>query len=417
MQPLAGLKVIDLSHVLAGPFCSYQLALLGADVIRVDNPRGRDMVRFAGPDPARREQGLGPGFLMQNAGKRSVAIDLKDPRGRQILERLLADADVMVENYRPGVLARLGFDPATLRRRFPRLVCCSITGFGQHGPMAGYPAYDHVLQGISGMMAANATDDGRPRRIGFPLIDYITGLLAAFAVVSAIQARHRSGEGALIDVSMLQAALVTMGPLVAGPLTGFVPPPRRGDRAASGSPFSGMFETADGAFLGLAANTPAQAQALCTALDLPELAADPGFALWRDDAAYVERVQSTLATLFAGGAADDWERRLAEAGVPAARVRSVAEILGETQVADGGFLRQVQSGPGLADPPDVPGPGFRLSAGAADASPQPSPLMPPPRPGEQTRELLRGLGYDESELAALREAGVVAWPAPGRVVS
>lgn len=407
MQPLDGLRVIDLSHVLAGPFCSYQLALLGADVIRIDNPAGRDMVRFAGPNPEQRAQGLGPGFMMQNAGKRSLALNLKDPRGRRILEQLLADADVMVENYRPGVLARLGLAPERLRGDFPRLICCSITGFGQDGPMAGYPAYDHMLQAVSGMMAANATDDGRPRRIGFPLIDYITGLLAAFAVVSALQARHQSGQGVLIDVSMLQAALITIGPLLAGPLTGFVPPPRRGDRAASGSPFSGMFAAADGHFLGLAANTPAQAEALCAVIDRPDLTAQPGFARWAEDPDYVALVQDSLSTVFAGRPAADWERALGAANVPAARVRSVAEIITEPQVTDGGFLRTVAPGPGLPAPPPVPGVGFSLQGGGAQA---PTALAPPPRPGAQTRELLTGIGYGDDDLVRLRGDGVIAWP-------
>ena len=194
MTPFEGIKVLDTSHVLAGPFCSYQLGLLGAEVIRVDNPDGRDMVRYGGNDPKLGGRGLGPGFVMQNAGKRSISLNLKEPRAVDIFRKLADQSDVVVENFRPGVLSRLGIGQQDLCSSNERLIWCAITGFGQDGPMSENPAYDHIVQAFTGMMVANGDDSGRPRRIGFPLIDYIVGLLAAFAVSSALFERSRSGS-------------------------------------------------------------------------------------------------------------------------------------------------------------------------------------------------------------------------------
>jgi crotonobetainyl-CoA:carnitine CoA-transferase CaiB-like acyl-CoA transferase len=401
MSLFAGVKVLDVSHVLAGPFCSYQLALLGADVLKVENPKSRDMIRFSGPDPELRENGLGPGFLMQNAGKRSIALDLKDERGRGVFRKLAAGADIVIENFRPGRMAQLGLSYDDLKTDNAKLIYCSITGFGQDGPLSQLPAYDHVVQGISGMMAANATDDGQPWRVGFPLIDYNVGLLAAFAVAGALYERSHTGVGRYIDVAMLDAALITMGPLMAAPLLGQDAPVRRGKRAASGSPFSGLFETSEG-ILTVAANTPAQARSLAAALDRADLVDDPRFAQWGSDDSYVNDVQASLTAVFAGDTAVAWEARLADAGVPASKVRTVGEVLQHDQVAARGLVRDVPARAGEVPAHRVPGPGFRT-----DDDGRGQPMAPPPRMGEHSRPVLSDLGYSAAEIEALFEAGVI----------
>lgn len=403
MSFFAGVKVLDVSHVLAGPFCSYQLALLGADVLKVENPGARDMIRFGGPDEKLREQGLGPAFLMQNAGKRSIGLNLKDERGRAVFHQLARDADVVIENFRPGRMEQLGLGHADLAEDNPRLIYCSITGFGQDGPLAEAPAYDHIVQGISGMMTANATDDGEPWRVGFPLIDYNVGLLAAFAVAGALFERNRTGTGKYIDVAMLDAALITMGPLMAAPLLGQEVVARRGNRAASGSPFSGLFDTADG-ILSVAANTPVQARALTDALDLAQLIEDPRAARWGQDEGYVADVQAALKHRFVTASAEVWEQRLATAAVPAAKIRTVADVLQHEQVAVRGLLRDVDARSGVIDGHQVPGPGFRLPGDDSAA------LRPPPLPGEHTRDVLAGLGHTGSDIDELIDAGVAMEP-------
>lgn len=404
MAPFSGIKVLDTSHVLAGPFCSYQLALLGAGVIRIDNPDGRDIVRFGGGDENYGGQGLGPGFLMQNAGKRSLSLNLKDPRGIEIFHKLAAESDVVVENFRPGVLERLGIGQEALRGQNEKLIWCAITGFGQDGPLSQNPAYDHIVQAFTGMMVANGDDSGRPRRIGFPLIDYIVGLTSAFAVSSALFERSRTGKGQMIDVSMLEASLVTMGPLLAAPLLGFVDAPRRGDRAASGSPFSGMFETADGVWLATAANTKEQAIAMAAVLTRPELTDDPRFADWTTDESYIEDVQKALHHELNKRSAGEWERLLSEASVPAARVNSVGDTLTHPQTEHRQFLRNAGRVHPEATPLRVPGAGFKLSDSGGEE------LSTPPRPGQHSAEIMGELGFSADDIDTLVNDRVIAQP-------
>ena len=208
--PLAGLRVIDLTNVLAGPFCAHQLAHLGADVIKVEVPDGGDLARQLGADATLSAALMGVSFLAQNAGKRSMTVNLKHARGKEVLRRLVRTADALVENFRPGVMDRLGVGYDALRALNPRLVYCAISGFGQDGPLKDLPAYDQIIQGMSGVMSITGSADSAPLRVGYPVADTIGGLTAALAMAAALAERDRA-EGRFIDISMLEATLATMG--------------------------------------------------------------------------------------------------------------------------------------------------------------------------------------------------------------
>src|SRR3954447_18902035 len=210
-RPLSGVRVLDLTNVLAGPYCSYHLMLLGAEVVKVELPGQGDLGRRLGPDPALNSAGLGASFLAQNAGKKSIELDLKDADDRESFAALVAGADVLLENFRAGVLGRLGYDPDRLRAMNPGLIYCAITGFGQRGPMSQAPAYDQIIQGLSGMMSVTGTPETAPLRVGFPVCDTVGGLAAALHVAAALAGRSVTGEGTFLDVSILEAAMSAMG--------------------------------------------------------------------------------------------------------------------------------------------------------------------------------------------------------------
>ena len=326
-SPLAGVRVVDFTHVLAGPACAYHLALLGADVVKVERPgRGDAMRHRGGSDPERAARGASTAFLTQSAHKRSVALDLDDPEGRAAMHRLLAGADVLVENHRPSTLRRLGLDWDALHARHPRLVHCAITGYGRGHGREDAPAYDVNIQAASGLMSLTGTPETGPTRVGAPVIDYATALAAAFGACAALIGRERSGEGSLVDVSMMDVALTLMSSTVVDyALTGNAPRPR-GNVANSRSPSAGTFATSDG-MLSLGVNEQAQFERLAHALGRAEWLADPRFGTpaARDNhrAALCEAIEVALGRRSAA----EWERRLLDGGVPAARVATLPEAL------------------------------------------------------------------------------------------
>ena len=398
-QALQGIRVLDLTNVLAGPFCAYQLALQGADVIKVEMPDSGDLARQLGADPALNAKRMGASFLAQNAGKRSITVDMKSEAGKEVLRRLVATADVLVENFRPGVMARLGLGYDDLKKVNPRLVYCAISGFGQDGPLRDAPAYDQIVQGLSGAMSITGSEESAPLRVGYPVADSIGGLTGAFAIASALVRRANTGEGAFIDVAMLDATIVTMGWVVSNYLVaGQVPRPFGNDNFTAAP--SGAFRTKDG-LLNIAANKQEQFEALATLIGRPGLVSDPRFAeresRKRHRAALTEEIEQGLAAK----TAEEWEALLNRAGVPAGGVLTVPQALAHPQVRHRGLLHTFEAVPGVDRPVTLTRAGFKIEGANPDAG------MPPPQLGEHTDALLQELGYSGEEIEALKKAGAV----------
>lgn len=377
---LSGIRLLDLTNVLAGPYCAYQFALLGADVIKVEAPGGGDLARQLGADADLNRAGMGVSFLAQNAGKRSVVLDLKDEGDRARFFTLVATADALVENFRPGVMDRLGLGPDALRAHNPRLVYCAISGFGQTGPMRGNPAYDQIVQGLSGVMSITGTAEAAPLRAGYPVADTLGGIVGAFAIAAALLRARATGTGATLDVSMLEAMLSAMGWPVSNWLTAGVAPQPMGNDNATAAP-SGTFRTGAG-LLNIAANKQEQFEALARVIGRPDLTADPRFA-WRETrkthrAALTVEIEAALAA----ASATDWEARLNDAGVPAGRVLTIPEVLAEPQIAARALMHRFDAVPGTGRPLTVLRGGFLVDGTA------PAPDRPPPRLGEHQAEVL-----------------------------
>jgi crotonobetainyl-CoA:carnitine CoA-transferase CaiB-like acyl-CoA transferase len=343
-RPLDGVRVLDLTNVLAGPYCTYHLMLLGAEVVKVEVPGRGDLARRLGPDPELNRAALGASFLAQNAGKKSIELDLKSAEGRETFTSLVAHADVLVDNYRAGVLGRLGFPWERLHELNPALIYCAISGFGQDGPMSQAPAYDQIIQGLSGMMSVTGTPETAPLRVGFPVADSLGGLTAALSIAAALAGRQRDGRGRHLDVSMLEAALSAMGWAVSNFLIGGVEPAPMGDQNATAAP-SGTFEAADGP-LNIAANRQEQFETLCRLAGRPELVTDPRFAEREGRKQHRAELNRLLNEALRERPAGEWERRLSAAGVPAARILTVAQAVASDQLDGRGFFTGVPFPPG-----------------------------------------------------------------------
>ncbi len=398
-QSLAAIRVLDLTNVLAGPFCAYQLALLGAEVIKVEEPRRGDLARQLGADAGLNARFMGASFIAQNAGKKSLALDLKQPAGREALMRLVDSADVLIENFRPGVMDRLGLGYDVLRQRNPQLVYCAISGFGQDGPMRSAPAYDQIVQGLSGVMSITGDAESAPLRVGYPICDSIGGLTAAFAVTSALVGRAQHGRGQFIDVSMLDATLVTMGWVVSNFLIAGREPQPLGNENFTAAP-SGTFATGEG-LLNIAANRQEQFVALTELIGRPELAQDPRFAEREARKRHRAQLKEQIEQALAARPAHEWERLLAEKGVPAGRVLSVPDALAHPQVRQRELLAHFDSAAGVDRPFDVVRSGFKTSEGNPDVT------LPPPRLGEHSEEILGSIGYSADAIAAMRAQAVI----------
>ena len=396
--PLAGITVLDLTNVLAGPFATYQLACLGARVIKIESPDG-DLARRLGADPAYAQQRMGISFLAVNAGKESIALDLKHPDGKTILTKFVGRADCLIENFRPGVMTRLQLDHTVLKQHNPRLVYCAISGFGQTGPFADRPAYDQIIQGLSGVMSITGDEQSAPLRVGYPVCDTVGGLTAAFAVCAALLRARTTGEGAFIDVSMLDATLATMGWVVSNYLNSGVEPLPLGNDNFTAAP-SGTFRTGDG-LLNIAANEQKQFAALIKVVGAQELASDPRFTEREARKRHRAELTAHLETKLAARSAAEWEVALIAAGVPAGQVLSVPEILNHVQTDTAELIAAYDRVPGTNRPVRVARPGFRTDGVRPRAS------LPPPGLSAQRDTLLAELGLDADECAALVQSGAV----------
>ncbi|WNK00539.1 CaiB/BaiF CoA-transferase family protein [Thalassospiraceae bacterium LMO-JJ14] len=392
-KALAHVRVLDLTNVLAGPFCCHQLAHMGADVIKVEVPGSGDLARQLGGDPALNDKKMGISFLAQNAGKRSIEINLKSARGKELFRELVKTADVVVENFRPGVMDRLGVGFEVLRTDNPKLIYCAISGFGQDGPLRDLPAYDQIVQGMSGVMSITGDPDTAPYRVGYPVSDTVGGMTAAFAIAAQLAEPDRCAH--FIDVSMLEASLATMGWVVSNYLVaGNVPKPM-GNENFTASP-SGTFKTGDG-LLNIAANKQEQFEAVCDVVGLADLKTDPRFAKRQDRLDNRGLLKEILEEAMTTASAGEWRQRLNDAGVPAGEVLSVPDALAHPQIADRGMIAEFKDPPGVGRDIKLARTGFKIDGEPASVD------APPPVLGQHAEDILGELGYDAGAIVRLRE--------------
>ncbi len=397
MTLLHGVRVLDMTNVLAGPFATVHLALLGADVIKIENPEGGDLARKLGAVPELNAELMGTSYLAQNANKRSLTLNLKGEAGRAVFTRLVKGADVLVENFRPGVMDRLGFSHESLREINPRLIYCAISGFGQTGPDASKPAYDQIIQGLSGVMAINGDERLNPLRCGFPVCDTVGGLNAAFAIMAALYHRERTGEGQFIDVALLDSIMPLLGWVAANWLIGGQPPQVMGNDNFTAAP-SGTFATKDG-YINIAANQQQQWENLADALGLPELKTDARFQ--KRDVRKANRGALTplLEAKLRERPTAEWVCVLNRLGIPAGAIPTLQEALASPQMAHRGTLQTVNA-PGIGD--------LKLFSITAQFDKTPGRVASaPPRLGEDTDEVLREIGYSDAEIEQMKSDKVV----------
>lgn len=396
---LSGIRVLDATSVLAGPLCTYLLALSGAEVIKVEIPETGDFTRAIGPDAELNARKMGASFLAQNAGKQSITLNLKSERGKDLFLALSRNCHVVVENFRPGVMASLGLDHRTLMRENPGLIYCSISGFGQEGPLAGRPAYDHVVQGLAGGMTITGDDKTGPVKSGFQFCDTSVAIMAAYAIAAALVRRERTGEGAFLDVAMLDTTLFTFGWPMAHYVVAGETPRAMGNHNFTGCP-SGTFRTAAG-LINIATNTEAQFASLAMVLGRPDWLEDRRFATREPRLRHREEMTQALEDMLKTQSAAAWEEIFERSGVPAARVLTIPEALSHDQIAVRQFVHPFGWAPELGRSLSVPTAGFRADGNAL------SPTSPPPLLGQHTEDLLRKIGLGDEELSSLRLNGTI----------
>ena len=390
-----GIRIVDITHVLAGPFAAYQLALQGADVIKVEPPDDPDQSRGGGTDKALNHANMGTGFLTQASNKRAVTIDLKTPTGQEILKKLVATADVLVENYRPGAFEALGLGYNDLRAINPKLIYASFSAFGQGGPRRTQTAYDHVIQSTSGIMAMTGTPEVHPVKFGSPAIDYATGTMGAFALASALFQRERTGQGQRIDMAMLDVAMILMASHLTGYLRNGKHPSPSGNKHPHAT--NSAYRTKDGLVM-LGASNLRQQKRLWTVLERPDMIKRTNDERDADHANEEKLLEQIMATRTAA----EWEDYLQSRHVPASRVRTMGEAAVDPQLATRGVLHHFPDGaPGVPGKFSVPVAPFKFDHDGPRVD------APPPRFGEHTEQILGELGYGAADIAKFRAAKVI----------
>ena len=381
MRPFEGIRVIDITHVLAGPFAAYQLAVLGADVIKVEHPDDPDQSRGVGTDKELNRRNMGTAFLTQASNKRSITLDLKRETDRDKLKKLVVTADVFVENYRPGAFEALGLGYEALSKINPKLIYASFSAFGQNGPRSRQTAYDHVIQATSGIMAMTGTPEVNPVKFGSPAVDYATGMTGAFALSAALYQRERTGKGQRIDMAMLDVAMILMSSHLTGYLRNGVHPKPSGNRHPHAT--NSAYATKDGMVM-LGASNLRQQRRLWTLLERPDMIKKTNDERDADR----EREAALLTEIMRTRTADEWEAFLQARHVPAARVRSMGEAVADPQLASRGIIHRHQGGAGIEGKFGVPLAAFTFAHGGPRID------APPPTLGQHNGEILKELGVE-----------------------
>lgn len=394
---LEGIRVLDLTRVVAGPWATMMLGDMGAEVVKVENPKDGDYTRRWG---AALPHGERPYFMAANRNKKSIAIDFSNLTGQKLVRELVLQSDVFVENYLTGTMEKYGLGWETLRELNPSLVYCAISGYGRTGPMKDRPGFDPIVQGESGLMSVTGEVDGRPMKIGVPLVDIMAGMYAAYAVTAALMARTRSGRGQFVDIALMDVALGNLGSVGANALLLDQVPGRYATGHADVVPFE-MYPTSDG-YLNLAVGNDAQFMRLCrNVLEKPELATSPRFATNDVRRAHRVELDSTLAACFRERPRDEWLAKLGKEGIPAGGVRDAREALSSPEAVQRGMVSDV----------DHPTEGrLRLVSSPLKLSDTPvvAPVAPPTM-GQHTEEVLRArLGLTGAEVEHLKASGIVA---------
>ena len=393
-MPLAGVRVLDLGRHLAGPTCAMLLGDLGADVIKIEKPGVGEDGREAGPPFF---EGISAFFLSANRNKRSLTLDIKRPDGQEAFRRLADTADVVVENFRPSVMDALGIGYTTMSERNPRIIYCSISGFGPDGPYAGRPGLDQIIQGVSGLMSVTGFEDGPPVRVGIPIADLLTGLYGAYGVLAALQARERTGRGQIVNTSLLEAMVGTMGFQAVRYLNGGGAPPPAGNHHPINAPY-GVFRAKDG-YLTLGAANEKRWNQLCQLLGAPEWLDDPRFTTNGGRYEHRLELEALINEKLQARTVEEWECLLNEAGIPAGPVYAMDGALDHPQVRHREMVvdrpHPVLGTVSLLGLPvkfsETPGQVHRI----------------PPELGEHTDEILREVGMDADDLSRLREQGII----------
>jgi crotonobetainyl-CoA:carnitine CoA-transferase CaiB-like acyl-CoA transferase len=395
-RPFEGVKILDFTQVLAGPYASYQLALLGADVIKVERRGGEDMRRT----PLSREwaeRDLAPAFQAVNGNKRSMTLDLTKPEAIAIVKKLTATADVVMENFRPGVMDRLGIGYEALSAINPRLIYCAISGFGQTGPERNGAGYDGKMQAMSGIMAITGHQETGPTRAGFAICDVLSGATAAFGVSSALFQRNQTGKGQLVDVSMLEASLAFLSGQIADYSVAGHRQQLSGNQAVSRKPTANLFKAGDG-YLLLAVNNEKQYRALMTAIGREDVFDDPRFSDWFARQENEPALRAIIEEALAKKSPREWEKILDAAGAPCASIWKVEEVIDHPQIAARGAIQEIDTPYGRLR---FAGSGFRLAHGGGRLDSM------APSIGAHTDEVLGAIGYDASAIAELHAREVV----------
>ena len=395
-----GITVLDLSQVLAGPSCGMQLALLGANIIKVEPPTSGDQMRNRVLESQFSPIGMAAGFLAMNIGKRSIGLDIKSQKGHKILFDLIKKSDVILHNFRAGVVDRLGLDYDSVREAKPDIIYTVISGFGAEGPKSGDPAYDGAIQAAAGMMANNGTEGSGPLRTGYMPVDLMTGMTAAYATAAALLRKQRTGKGQMVDVAMLDCAIVLQAANFARSEVDAVPDMLIGNQSVTSVPTASSFPTAEGSIL-TAAIMPNHVEAFFDELGLGEMLNDPKFSTREARIENKEIVREAMIEALRADTAENWEKRLAPRGVPVAKINSVAEAAKIEQLQYRNVLTDVPAAAGMSE-------GYKLvGAPFTNSEDGPEVMRAPPVLGQHTQEILEGIGLDQITIDELSDEGIV----------